>query len=122
MAKQQEVVISPGLMTPVPRPMDMATLRQDAFKLNLSYLMLARDLARQNMALAIKVFRLQEDVLQVIANAPPSYLSLAAQAISWNPVMKPAIPDSAWHMVAAVMNGGANAKDVAAYLADVVLR
>ncbi|WP_158603336.1 flagellar transcriptional regulator FlhD [Acidithiobacillus sulfuriphilus] len=73
MAKQHEMVISPGLLTPVSRPMDMATLRQDAFKLNLSYLLLARDLARQNMALAVKVFRLQEDVLQVIASAPPSY-------------------------------------------------
>lgn len=103
------------------RSVDMDRLRTDVMKLNLMYLTTIHDVARTDLPFAEKLFHMRQEDLQSIADATPVYLALAAQALSWTPLLRPAIPDQAWCIIGAVIKGQASAKELASYLANVSL-
>lgn len=99
-----------------------AAMKDQFTALNLSYLLLARDMAKYDMSMAKRTFQLQEPFLEALTRASNTSIALVAGSITQSLTFKPALPENAWWMIASVLNGDGDAGELSVYIASQTMK
>lgn len=105
----------------LPDAESIRAINRDMYQLNMGYLVLMRNYSDRDMVMARRVFKeVPDDVLGRMSEIPPQRLAEIAKSITI-PVVHTGINETAWKMVAGVIENQVKPSDLYEYLLSVMI-